>query len=121
MKSLTKQEALKEGYTLCGYSGEEYQTLIKIADVNEEDFKIGEICIAEKEGEHPVTDAKTIREMIADIMESQWGNDTGDDTEDVYNAIMKLDFTATANLINDALKDKTSYELTAIILKADGV
>jgi hypothetical protein len=118
---MTKEEALKEGYTLCGYPEREYQTLIKIADADEEDFKLGELCIAEKEGMKPTADAEGIREMIADMMESNWGNDTGDDTEEVYNTIMKLDFTATANLINDALKDKTSYTLTTIVLKAGGV
>lgn len=118
IKEMTKEQALKEGYTLCGYPEREYQVLIKIADADEDDFKRGELCVAEKEGMKPVANAETIRELIADMMESNWGNDTGDDTEEVYNTIIKLDFSATANLINDALKDKTSYTLTSIVLKA---
>ncbi len=117
MSTLTKEEALKEGYTLCGYPDRDYQHLLSISDTDESDFKIGELCLAEKDGTSPSTDEKDIKEMIADMMESNWGDDTGDDTEEVYKTIMTLDFSQTANMINDALKDKINYKLTSIILK----
>ncbi len=114
---MTIKEALEAGYTHCGYAGVEYQSLMLIEHVDEDNFEFGgEILIAEKEGLKPIASAEKIREMIADQMESDWGNDTQDDTEEVYNTIIKMDFSDVADRINKALESKQSFLLTNIEL-----
>jgi len=113
-KTLTKQQALEHGYELCGSHKNEWQHLTSVQDLCEDDFNGEQLFLAEKEGDSPTTNSEDIREMIADMMESNWGNDTGDDTEEVYNTIMKLDFSVTADMINKALEFKKSYRLTDI-------
>jgi hypothetical protein len=116
MDTLTKKEALERGYEYCGYVRHDFQSLMRIEDLTEEDFKEGRIVLADKESHSPTIAPESIREMIAETMESDWGNDTGDDREDVYREIMKLDFSATAKMINDSVASIKSYKLTKIFL-----
>jgi hypothetical protein len=69
------------------------------------------LCVGRK-GNH-------IKELLAETIESDWGNDTGDDTEEVYRIIMKLDFEATAKMVNDAILKVKCYKLTKIQLIAN--
>lgn len=118
--TLTKSEALAQGYTLCGRKGEsDYQHLSTIADLNEADFEDGELVLATKEFETPAIAEETIREYLAEMVESDWGNDTGDDTEQVFKVINKLDFSQTADMINKATENIKSYQLTDIVLTND--
>ncbi len=117
MKKLTKAEALEQGYTLCGYSKHtDWQSLMSIKDLSDEELSGDELVLASKDFERPTATANWVKELIADSMESDWGGDTGDDTEEVFNAINELDFTTTAEMINKALLDIKSYKLTDIVL-----
>lgn len=115
---MTVKEAIEEGYEYCGRAGLEYQSLIELKDIPEIDLLDHEQhwVLASKDPIKPGITAKEISELIADMMESDWGNDTGDDTEDVYNTVSKLDFEATAKMINDALDFKWCRMLTKIKL-----
>lgn len=115
METITKEEAIKQGYWLCGNSkNTDWQHLLPIEDLTDEEIAKGELVLADTKSESPTTDADWIKELIADAMESNWGNDTGDDTEQVFNAIDKLDFTQTAEMVNKALENIKSYKLTDI-------
>jgi hypothetical protein len=118
MTTMNRTEALAAGYEYCGIAGKDYQSLIEIKELQEIDLIDHELVwvLASRDCSRPTIKATDIREMIADNMESDWGNDTGDDTEDVYNAVMKLDFEETAKMINDALSFKWSRTLTKIRL-----
>jgi hypothetical protein len=116
IQKLTIKEALEQGYTLCGADKGEWTPLHKIESMTEFDFQEEKIMIAEKEYDSPTINANSIRDMIAESMESNWGNDTGDDTEQVYDEVMKLDFTQCAEMVNKALEGIKSYELSDIEL-----
>jgi hypothetical protein len=51
MKTITVKEALKQGYTLCGYEDLEMQGLKNIDNLEEEDFEPhhGYLCVANKQ------------------------------------------------------------------------
>lgn len=116
MKTITKENALKEGFTLCGFEKLDYQSLMNIADLSESEIGERKLFLADKESDSPSISAESIREMLAETIESDWGNDTSDDTEEVYKTIMKLDFQETAKMVNDALSKIKCYKLTNIQL-----
>lgn len=118
MTSLTKEQALDEGYTLCGFADKDYQSLMNIVDMTSDEINNAKLVIADKEPIRPSITAETIKEMIAETMESDWGNDTLDDTEEVYKRINKLDFTETANMVNKSVENVICYRLTKIQLTA---
>ena len=121
MNTMTKDEALKEGYTLCGFDKVDYQSLMNIADLSDTEISERKILLADKESMSPKISAESIKELLAETIESDWGNDTGDDTEEVYKTVTKLDFESTAKMINDALSKVKCYKLTKIELRAVGV
>lgn len=116
METLTKEEAIKEGYTLCGFDKVDYQSLMPITDLSDAEISERKILLADKDSMSPKISADSIKEMLAEAIESDWGNDTGDDTEEVYRAVTKLDFEPIAKIINEALSVIKSYRLTKIQL-----
>ena len=116
MISISRQQALEDGFTLCGFDGVEYQTLMKIKEVAPENLCSGVIRIADKEAMNPNITSETLAELIADSISSTWCEDTGDDTDEVYNQIMAMDFTEMAKNINDKLKLRAYYSLTNLRL-----
>jgi hypothetical protein len=116
MERLTKKEALEKGYSLCGFKNREYQLLQKVADLNKVDFS-EPIFLASIEPFYiPSIDAETIADILADHMYDQVGEQTNDDTNEVHDIVKKLDFSKSANIINQALEDKKYYSLTDIEL-----
>lgn len=113
---LTIKEALEQGYTLCGPNKGEWIHLLRISEMSPMDFDKEKVFIASKDFTTPTMDMKRLREMIADVMESDWGNDTGDDTEQVYRTINKMDMTHFCNQLNGSLENIKSYTLTDIEL-----
>ncbi len=116
MTEITKEEALKQGYTLCGKPNEDYQHLILIQDLNEIDLD-GSLVVADKESYYtPSIDTEDLADLIAEHLESQHGSETRDDTEEVYRIVKSLDFSKASEMINESLKDKQYYMLTKIKL-----
>lgn len=113
---MTKEDALKQGYTLCGFDDTEWQCLMNIADLSDSEITESKIFIADKDSISPKISADSIKEILAENIESDWGNDTGDDTEQVYKTVNSLDFEPTAKIINDALSKIKSYRITKIQL-----
>lgn len=113
----TIKEALEQGYTLCGKNKHGWQALTQINDMSEIDFEDEEWFLAEKEGEAPTVSEEFIKDILADRIADDDAWDTGRDDEEVYNAVMALDFSSTSEMINKALEEYKSYKLTDIKLK----
>lgn len=114
---LIVKEAIEQGYVYFGKDQGEFQHLHSIESITEADFEDGPQMLAEKEPYYtPAISPEEIAETLADVMSNQCGDETGDDTDDVYDIVKGLDFSAAANLINDAMKDKKYYKLTNIQL-----
>jgi len=117
MDKLTRKEAIEQGYTYYGQDKGEFQHLYSIENMNEVDFESGPVYLAEKEPYYtPAISPEEVTETLADMVYCQVSDETGDDTDDAYDIVKGLDFTATTKLINEALKDKKYYKLTSIQL-----
>jgi hypothetical protein len=114
---MTVSQAIAAGYEYYGFDGRDFQHLHNVADVSEEDFNNDEIILlAEKEASYTTIDPKYLAEIIADHMASAHSDETGDDTDDVYEIVKALDFTEAANKVNQALESKWHRKLTDIQL-----
>lgn len=117
---LTVSEAIAEGYIFFGYETDGFGTIHRIEKMNEADFEIGPLFLAEKESYYsPSISAESISELLAEQLWSSAGDETGDDTDDVYDIVKALDFTAVAEMINASLAHKKYYKLTKIQLIRD--
>lgn len=114
---LTVKEALEQGYVYFGQDKGEYQHLHSIEGITDADFEFGPVMLAEKEPYYtPSVSGESIAELLADHIANWNGDETGDDTDDVYDIVNALDFTTAANAINKALQNKKYYKLTSIQL-----
>lgn len=118
MESLTIKEALKQGYTHCGSSSKEFQMLDTLESITDEDIR-EDTVLADKKSTSPLIDADQIKEMIAEQMEESHSQDTGDDTNQVYDTVMKLDFSKTAEFVNKELEVVRHWFLTDVKLKQE--
>ena len=83
---MTIAEALSEGYTRCGHEGREYQTLMKIEVLTEDDWEYAEgrgdrIMVADNE----MHTAKLDADFLMDYLNDQYHEteENPDDTEDM--------------------------------------
>jgi hypothetical protein len=117
MDKITVKEAIEQGYKYFAQDKGEFQHLFSIEVITNADFEDGPQMLAEKEPYYtPSIAPKDIAYLLADHLDSMSGDETGDDTSDVYEIVKSLDFTAAAELINEALKGKKYYKLTSIQL-----
>lgn len=115
-REMTIKQALEEGYTHCGQIRDEWQILTKIDELNPVDFEEGEWHVAEKEGRVYSYPKEQIAETLADIISTNESEESGRDDDDIYNAIMEIDFSSTQKLLDDVLKKFPHYFLTDIKL-----
>lgn len=117
---LTKSEALTQGYEMYGTDMGEFQRLSRIEHLNEDNFEDGPIYAANKE---PYYTPQVSKEFIATLLAEQIADlnhdQTGDDDDDVFDIVKVLNFTAAADMINEALKHKKYYKLTKIEIVPD--
>lgn len=116
MKKLTVKEAVEQGYKWYVYNSDGFQCLKKITD-NDINWERDDIWLVDKEAIGcPVPTERDIAEMLADHINSIWGEETDDDTDEVYNKIMTCDFTETVKMIEVTLEKKTYYHQSEIKL-----
>ena len=111
-ETLTLKEALEQGYThYCyGHPSNGYQSLQDLSDITESDIKDHDIYLADKETFSPDgIDNESLKDMIADHISSQHYDDTGDDTDTVYDAIKELDFSDVVKRIENKLSELNHY------------
>jgi hypothetical protein len=84
MKKITVKEALKQGYTLCGYEDLEMQGLKNIDNLEEEDFEPhhGYLCVANKQSNSASISSEEVIEWLTDRYYDTEGN-PDDDTHDM--------------------------------------
>lgn len=112
VEKITIAEALKRGYVHYGYdNGEKFQLLHNINLLHADDFERGKICPAENEGECAKIDNEEIKELIANHVHDRWVDDTGDDTESIYDLLMELDFEDVANRVNEKIESVRNYKI----------
>lgn len=101
---LTVKEALEQGYKYCGFAGKEWQMLISIEDLTEEDFNEDTYVLAGKEALSYVTSVESIADLIADSISDNEADESGRDDDEVYKGLKGLDYTGVVEMINKELK-----------------
>jgi hypothetical protein len=114
-KEITITEALKEGYKFCGRQSEEWQSLTPIKDLSPIDFE-KPLFLADKKGDVFNFSKDLISEFLADVISGNEAEETGRDTDQIYNAIKEIDFSETELKIQEVLNGFKSYKLTDIKL-----
>lgn len=115
MKSqLTVSQAKAQGYTLFGEPSHEWHHLTPIDDFYPKEGK--KVFLAEKEPEIFKFGNEEIRELLSDTIGENESEATGRDTDCIYDAIIKIDFSHAANLIKQVLEKHPTYKLTDIEL-----
>lgn len=115
LQELTKKQAIEAGYTYFGFANKEWQTCLQLDDLTDDQYD-KDLRLFDKESITPRITEKQIKETIADQMQSDWYDDSGDDTEDVFNAISSVDFSEIVKSINEAVSKIKCYRLTKIKL-----
>jgi V8-like Glu-specific endopeptidase len=116
---LTVKEALEQGYTKFGFDGREWQSALDLqTDIDADTFsgQSGKPLLFHKEEYHPGIDAESIKDLLADHIACNHYDETGDDTDNVEDAVRELDFESVAEMINEKLLSTTYYKLTDIEL-----
>ncbi len=116
MESLTVKQALEQGYEYYVYDSDGWQSLKDISDM-EMDFDRDDLVLVNKDPQHPFgLNAKYIAETLAEIISVNYSDETGCDTDDVYDAIKDLDLSETEKTINEALSKINHYRSSGIKL-----
>lgn len=119
-KQMTISEALAAGYTQYLFCKDGYQSLRDIEHVTDKDLAKEDIRLVSKQSYNPAgMDAKDIAETLAENIACQHSDESGDDTDTVYDAIKSLDFSAASDMINEALSKLPYYKGTDIKLIPD--
>jgi hypothetical protein len=119
-QQLTIDEALSQGYEKYLFSTDGFQGLRDIKGMDMEDLKRRDICLVEKEPYSPAgISSKDIALLLADDLEANHVDESGDDTGQVYDLIKELDFSDAEKKIADALSTLSYYKGTNIKLVAN--
>lgn len=119
-KELSIKDALEQGYTKYLFNQEGFQRLLDISDIHEEELLRDDIRLVQIEPYSPNgISSKDIAELLAEHLDCQHSDESGDDTTQVYDAIKGLDFTEAENKITEALSKLNYYKATDIKLVAN--
>lgn len=112
---MTKEQALQEGYEKFIYeNGDRFQAT---NDLHTDEIDFTKIpMLVTKESSNPCHDEESIKDLIANELDGQYYDETGDDTNIVYDKIMEIDFSEITNMINEKLKGVHYYSNTGIKL-----
>jgi len=121
MNQLTVKQALEEGYTHFVYASDGYQAIKGIEDVLKDekaiDFSRDDIYIVSKEPFHPsAPDNEELKDLIAEHVWVNHHDNTGDDTDAVFDAVKAIDFNDISERIQSALNGLNYYHQTNIKL-----
>lgn len=113
---LTVKEALEQGYKYCGFSGREWQSLIPIEDLTDEDFAEDTYVLAGKEPRQYLTSNEVIADLIADTISNNEADESGRDDDEVYIGLKSLDYSGVVEMINNELEKHKYRTFTYIKL-----
>ena len=115
-EEMTITEALEAGYTLCGRGDREWECLTNIQDLDASDFLDGDYYLADKKGTAYTFSRIDISELLADVIYTNEGEESGRDDDEVYNAILAIDYSYVEKQIQDVLNGFLRYGITDIKL-----
>lgn len=118
-QKLTVQQALEQGYKYYVYGDvNEWSPALRIEGEGFIQWERGPMLTGKEPSMHPGIDKDSIAELIAENIACNWSDESGDDTDEVYDIVKALDYTAVADMINAALSEKKirAYEVTDIKL-----
>jgi hypothetical protein len=112
---LTIEEAVSQGYSLCGVKGKEFQHFHTISELNEEDFEECDFVLASKEEYTLGISADDLCDMVTDhVVDS---NELADDTNGVPDLLKSsVPWEEISQKINSVLVEHKYYFLTEINL-----
>lgn len=117
-QKLTVKEALEQGYDKCGYDGTDFQHLMTISELNQEDFENnyrGKIVIASNEPNYVTIDKSEIMDFLTDrYFDESPDDDLADITACFDEETEKIE--RFVNEINDIFRKKEWFYLTSIEL-----
>ena len=116
---LTVKEALEQGYTKAGTKCNDWQSLVDLQDIKDYDSRETTFYLADQKENNPSIDAEQIKDLLIDHISVNHCDETGDDTDDVYDLLTAMDlseFEAIATKLNEILKAKKYFWLTDIKL-----
>lgn len=116
-EQLTVKEATEQGYTKFGFDDEKWQSVMDLSEAQDYfDHPKGDLVLFSKKQYSPSIDADTIKELLAEHISINHADETGDDTDNVYDSVKELDFEQTAQMINDKLETAAYWMATNIKL-----
>lgn len=116
MKTMTKEQAIAEGYEYAGFKDVGWQNYSEISDLDDEDIKRGSYFLAEKEKQYPAISNEQLFDIILDDIDCHWCDETGCDDSTVSDALHGIDLTAITSKINERLSVIWSSKITDIQL-----
>lgn len=111
-QTLTLKQAKEQGYThYCfGHPSNGYQGLDTLEGLTQQDIDEGTLYLADKETFPPSgISNEELKDMIADYIAVNHSDNTGDDTDIVFDAIKEIDFSDVVERIDKSLEKLNSY------------
>lgn len=110
--TLTLKEAKEQGYThFCyGHPSNSYQTLHELEELTQQDIDEGTLYLADKETFAPSgISHEELKELIAEYIWVNHEDNTGDDTDIIYDAIKEIDFLDVVERIDKVLEQHKTF------------
>ena len=114
---MTRREAIEQGYKFCGRAGREWQRITDIEDLTEEDFKEDVWHLMDKEVQTYYVSEESVADILAEQIADSEAWETGRDDDEVYDALLKIDYSGITQEINQVMEKFTTYKLTDIELE----
>ncbi|MVZ67412.1 hypothetical protein GQF61_16275 [Sphingobacterium sp. DK4209] len=112
MERLTIKEALEQGYThfAYGHPSNGFQSLHELSELTDDDIKDSELYLAGKHTFRPCgLTNEELKELIAEHIWVNHEDNTGDDTDTIYDAIKEIDFQDVSERIEKVLDQYNSF------------
>lgn len=114
---LTKQQAIEQGYKMCGFDNDGWQSLQSISDFDFNNIRGSKVLIASKDAIHPSIGEDELRDLLIDYITDNWVSQSGDDDpEEIAAIINKFSFDGLTDRLNEQLNSKSAFMLTDIEL-----
>jgi len=116
---MTRKEAIEQGYKFCGRAGLEWQRITDIEDLTEEDFKEDVWHLMDKEEQTHYVSKEDVADILAKQIADSEAWETGRDNDEVYDALLEIDYSGITQEINQVMEKFPTYKLTTIKLKQE--
>lgn len=111
-QTLTLKEALEQGYThfAYGHPSNGFQSIDKLSEIKQKDIEEGSLYLAGKHTFSPngISNGE-LKELIAEHISVDHEDNTGDDTDTIYEAVKEIDFQDVSDRIEEVLSKYNYY------------